>query len=97
MPPENHAHLHATVRGRVQGVSFRYFVTEQAQQLNLLGWVRNRWDSSVELMAEGPHNRLLNLLDTLHSGPPAARVDEVEAEWLPATGEFTSFWVRSSG
>ncbi len=97
MPPEGYARLHATVHGRVQGVSFRYFVIEQAQTLGLLGWVRNRWDTTVEVMAEGPSGRLISLLDALHSGPPAARVDEVDAEWLPASGEFTSFWVRSTG
>lgn len=94
MPPSDHARLHATVHGRVQGVSFRYFVTEQAGQLGLMGWVRNRWDSTVEVMAEGPHKHLLNLLDALHSGPPAARVDQVDTEWLPATEEFISFRVR---
>ena len=43
------ARLHATVEGRVQGVSFRYFVTEQAQRLGLKGWVRNRYNGDVEV------------------------------------------------
>lgn len=96
-PNEGLSRLHATVRGRVQGVSFRYFVTEEAQRLGLRGWVRNRWDGSVEVVAEGPRPQLENLLGALQVGPPAARVEEVEAEWLAASGEFQSFWVRSTG
>jgi acylphosphatase len=97
MPPENITRLHANIYGRVQGVSFRYFVTEQAQGLELTGWVRNRWEGSVEVVAEGPRPSLENLLGALRIGPPAARVDNIEVEWLPGSGEFISFWVRSTG
>jgi acylphosphatase len=96
-PASGLARLHATVSGRVQGVSFRYFVSEEAQELNLLGWVRNRPDGSVEVTAEGTRPNLEQLLAALWDGPPAARVDEVQAEWQPASGEFSSFWIRSTG
>jgi acylphosphatase len=89
--------LHATVTGRVQGVSFRYFVLEQASHMNIKGWVRNRYDGSVEVMAEGARQELENLLRLLSIGPPMASVDTVTSEWLSATGEFTSFWVRATG
>ena len=89
--------LHATIEGRVQGVSYRYFVTEQAQRLALKGWVRNRHNGNVEVMAEGYRHSLEQLLIFLYQGPPMARVTNVETEWLPATGEFTSFWVRGTG
>jgi acylphosphatase len=91
------ARLHATVEGRVQGVSFRYFVTEQAQRLGLSGWVRNRYNGDVEVLAEGPRYDLEKLLLGLHQGPSMAMVSNVETEWLSASGEFSSFWVRSTG
>lgn len=88
--------LHATVGGRVQGVYFRAFVTEQAESLDLLGWVRNRWDGSVEVTAEGSRQNLEKLLQALREGPPTARVENVEYEWLGYTGEFSGFGVRST-
>jgi acylphosphatase len=91
------ARLHATVEGRVQGVSFRYFVSEQAQRLGLSGWVRNRYNGNVEVMAEGSRYALEKLLTALHQGPAMAQVTNVAAVWLPASGEFSSFWVRSTG
>ncbi|MBN2149387.1 MAG: acylphosphatase [Anaerolineales bacterium] len=97
IPDENNTRLHAVVSGRVQGVSFRYFVSEQAQRIGVKGWVRNRWQGTVEVMAEGTEYELKILLDALRQGPPAARVDDVDYEWLPGTGEFSSFWVRSTG
>jgi acylphosphatase len=91
------ARLHATVAGRVQGVSFRYFVSEQAQRLGLSGWVRNRYNGDVEVLAEGNRHDLERLLSALHQGPPMAQVSDVTAEWLPVSGEFSSFWMRSTG
>jgi len=89
--------LHATVEGRVQGVSFRYFVQEQALELGINGWVRNRWNGSVEVTVEGPRDKLEGLLQVLRVGPPMARVTNVDFEWLPPSGEFKSFWVKSTG
>jgi acylphosphatase len=88
--------LHATVDGRVQGVSFRYFVVEQADLLNLNGWVRNCWTGSVEVCAEGSRLDLEQLLQAMRLGPPMARVDHVDSEWQPYTGEFKDFQVRST-
>jgi len=89
--------LHATVEGRVQGVSFRYFVQEQALELGINGWVRNRWNGSVEVTVEGPRDKLEGLLQVLRVGPPMARVTNVDFEWLPPSGEFKNFWVKSTG
>jgi acylphosphatase len=96
MTDETNSRLHATVSGRVQGVSFRYFVLEQAEYLDLHGWVRNRWDGSVEVTAEGSRQNLENLLQALREGPPMASVADVDFEWLAAKGEFVSFRVRST-
>jgi acylphosphatase len=69
--------LRITVRGRVQGVGFRWFVREIARRADLAGWVRNCPDGSVELAASGSEDALMRLLDALRRGPDHARVDEV--------------------
>jgi acylphosphatase len=86
--------LHAILEGHVQGVSFRYFVTRVADFLGVTGWVRNRYDGSVEVIAEGPHSSLRSLLAELHKGPPSAVVTELKQEWMPATKEFSNFSVH---
>jgi len=86
--------LHATVEGRVQGVGYRAFVEQNAYALRLRGWVRNRWNGSVEVMAEGERQELENLLTALYRGPRAANVTNIQTEWLPATQEFSHFSVR---
>jgi len=70
------------VRGRVQGVGFRWFVEHEARQLGLAGWVRNNLDGSVEVLAMGSDEQHRTLRDKLQHGPRAARVDEVRV--LPA-------------
>jgi acylphosphatase len=89
--------LHVVIEGYVQGVGFRYFVRDTAQSLRLTGWVRNRWNGSVEVMAEGPRPILEKLLAALYRGPRSADVHGVQPEWLPASGEFRDFSVRASG
>ena len=88
------ARLHAVVEGRVQGVGFRYFVEENAIALGLTGWVRNRWDGTVELVAEGERQSLERLLTIVRRGPRAAYVSNVRPEWPPASGEFKTFHIR---
>jgi len=88
--------LHAIVEGYVQGVGFRAFVIEQARRIGVSGWVRNRWDTSVEVCAEGERNVLEGFLGVLKRGPSAANVREVQVEWQAASGEFKDFRVRSS-
>ena len=86
--------LHARVEGRVQGVGFRYFVQEKALFLGLVGWVRNRWDRSVEVVAEGERSTLETLLTELRRGPRASLVSNVKPSWQPPTGEFGGFHIR---
>jgi len=86
--------LVAVVSGRVQGVGFRYYVQQAAVLLKLVGWVRNRWDGCVEVVAEGSHNNLLQLLRVLYQGPSSAVVEDVDADWQPASGEYSSFRVK---
>jgi acylphosphatase len=69
----------AKVRGRVQGVGFRYSAIREANRLGLNGWVRNSFDGNVEVWAEGPQNKLDIYLKWLHKGPEYSRVDSVKA------------------
>ncbi|HEY0819175.1 MAG TPA: acylphosphatase [Rhizobacter sp.] len=74
----------ARVRGRVQGVGYRDACAREARRLGVCGWVRNRLDGSVEALMLGPPDRLAQLAQWLHRGPPAARVDAVEVDRLGA-------------
>ena len=87
--------LEATVRGRVQGVGFRYFVVRRATELGLSGWVANTADGSVRCVAEGPGAGIDRIEDVLRRGPMGAVVDDVIAVRMPATGMFRGFTVRS--
>ena len=88
--------LHAMVKGRVQGVGFRHFVMQNAGELNLTGWVRNRRGGTVEVVAEGPRFRLEELLNRLHSGPVSASVRGVEHTWGEYQDSFTGFRVKAT-
>jgi acylphosphatase len=78
------------VRGRVQGVGFRWFVEREAHILGIAGWVRNNADGSVEVLAQGTREQISGLRSRLREGPRAARVDGVEeAEARPAAGVNT--------
>jgi acylphosphatase len=87
--------IDARVTGRVHGVGFRYFVLREAMALDLVGWVANVPDGSVRCVAEGARRSLDELVRRLNEGPPAAIVAHVAVAWMPATGTFTSFGVRS--
>ena len=71
------------IRGRVQGVGFRWFVMSEAERLHLGGYVRNLPDGSVEVVSEGPETALETLESRLRHGPSYARVDDVERLEVP--------------
>ena len=84
------------VRGRVQGVGFRWFVEREAHLLGLAGWVRNNADGSVEVLAMGSRDQLLALQSRLRAGPRSARVDDVEElEARPVAG-LTTFRIEGA-
>lgn len=88
----NNERLHAVARGKVQGVSFRYFVVRRAQGLGVTGYAYNMPDGrSVEVVAEGGREGLEELLGSVSEGPTGAVVEEVGVDWLEATGEFRDF------
>jgi len=90
------AQLHVIVTGHVQGVGFRAFVQDQAYRIGLTGWVRNRWDGSVEVLAEGEKYKLETLLQALYRGPRLGTVSGLEAQWGEYSGEFHDFRVRQT-
>jgi acylphosphatase len=83
--------LHVVVRGRVQGVGFRWFVNQMARSLDVAGWVRNRPDGGVEVAAEGAFDAIAKLRAELRQGPDGAHVesvDDVDASADPLTRPF---------
>ena len=83
--------LHAIVSGNVQGVNYRYFALHWAQQFEVFGFARNTENEEVEVVAEGEEQKLKEFLEKLRAGPSYALVKKVSANWLDATGEFSSF------
>ena len=82
------------VRGQVQGVGFRVFIRDRARQLALTGWVRNRADGSIEVVAEGEHKRLQQLVVLCNNGPSEAIVQDMTVEWQEPSEEFPTFIIR---
>lgn len=87
--------IHLVVRGRVQGVFFRASAQREARQLGLTGYVKNRNDGAVELVAEGEEDQVKDFLSWAQHGPSTARVDKVETRWRSYTGEFPDFRIVS--
>ena len=97
MEEKDFIRLHANVHGRVQGVGFRYFVLESAQRIGVTGWVRNRFNRTVEVIAEGTRPQLNNLVQDLQRGSRSSNVTQVTTDFLPPTGDFTLFTIRRTG
>lgn len=87
--------LHATIHGNVQGVFYRKGAQQEAQKLNLIGYVKNLPDGTVELKAEGPKENLQKLLNWCYNGPKHARIDRVDFKWLESTQKYSSFEITS--
>lgn len=86
--------LHFVVRGRVQGIGYRWFVVEKAQALGLSGWVRNNPDGTVEAEAEGSERALERFAQMLRGGHPYAAVEGLQTRELKAKGEKDGFDIR---
>jgi acylphosphatase len=96
MPESNIQRISVFIQGRVQGVGFRYFVSDQASRLGLVGWTRNRLDRSVEVIAEGDTRALEQFLAELQRGPRASEVTLVDHSPGTATGEFDRFTIEKT-
>ncbi|MDP2745399.1 acylphosphatase [Pseudomonas sp.] len=85
--------MHGYVSGRVQGVCFRQATAEQAERLDLDGWVRNLADGRVEVLFEGDETAVAELTSWLQHGPQAAEVTSLELQEQAQQG-ITGFIVR---
>jgi len=85
--------IQAVVRGRVQGVGFRYFAQRTATNLHVNGWVRNNGDGSVEVFAEGRETDVRAFEDALRDGPAYAHVTSVHTKRFPFQDLYDSFRV----
>jgi len=93
---EPQSRIHVWVSGRVQGVGFRMFAYSAANRLNLVGWVRNRFNGDVEIVAEGPQDTLLAFLSNVRLGPPASVITDVKYIWEEPGGSFKRFDLLAS-
>jgi acylphosphatase len=84
------------VKGRVQGVGFRWFVERETGMLGLAGWVRNNDDGTVEVLASGNDEQLQSLRSKLKQGPRAARVDTVDEQPAEAPRDIKSFSIHGA-
>ncbi|MXZ12466.1 MAG: acylphosphatase [Candidatus Dadabacteria bacterium] len=82
------------VKGRVQGVYFRASTARTAIELGIRGHVENLMDGNVRIVAEGTTENLEKLIEWCGEGPPRAKVESVEFEWLPSKGGFIDFRIN---
>jgi acylphosphatase len=82
------------IDGRVQGVFYRAFTRDLAHGLGLDGWVRNLRNGRVEALFEGDKGIVQKAIQACYSGPPGARVSNIEVQWEPFTGEEKGFSVK---
>ncbi|TSA19339.1 acylphosphatase [bacterium] len=86
--------VHMTVQGLVQGVGFRYFVYRHASRLGLKGWVRNLYNSDVEIEAEGDRSMVEELIKEIKVGPRSAHVKDLKIEWQDFKNRYQAFEIR---
>jgi acylphosphatase len=84
------------IYGRVQGVFFRNWAMDRARALGVRGWVRNRGDGSVELVAYGEDEAVESLTAACRTGPPAAQVDRIEVDIAEGNGPPAGFRVTAT-
>ena len=86
------AKLH--IFGTVQGVFYRTSAIKEAKSLTIVGWIKNRADSSVECIAEGTKSNLEQFITWCKDGPTHAKVERIDVEWLDPTNEFSNFEIK---
>ncbi len=88
------ARAHLFIEGRVQGVFYRAFTRDIAHSLGLNGWVRNLRDGRVEAIFEGEKGLIEKAIKECYSGPPGARVTNIDVEWEEFKGDLKGFSIR---
>lgn len=83
--------IHCRIEGRVQMVMFRDFAQRKARSLDIVGWVKNLKDGSVEIVGQGTPDQLKQYIEKLHEGSILSRVDSVSVDWRAPSGHFDDF------
>jgi acylphosphatase len=91
---KNFLEFYAKVYGRVQGVSYRYFVKEKAQSLDIVGYVKNLEDGTVEVLAQGREENLQKLIEELKKGPFLSRVEKLDIVFRKPSDIFYRFQIE---
>jgi acylphosphatase len=91
---QDRSQVHLMIIGRVQGVFFRASTVEEARRLGLTGWVMNRTDGSVEVVAEGERSKLAAFVRWCGHGPRGAAVQKVDVQWREFRDEFEGFRIK---
>jgi acylphosphatase len=86
--------VHVIVEGRVQGVFFRAYTSDQAKKLGLAGWVRNRPEGTVEAVVEGDADSVDTMLRWFYQGSPGSKVTEVHVSEEPPVGDNSTFEIH---
>jgi acylphosphatase len=87
--------VNAIVIGKVQGVGFRYFTQATARRYGLVGWVRNKYDGTVEIYAEGSKLKIDAFLKVIRQGSSSSHVRKVKVTWLSPKQKFNQFVIRT--
>ena len=89
--PENILTVNLTISGKVQGVGFRYFVLQQAQEMGITGWVSNKSNGDVEALVQGEKADLEEFVAKVKEGPSFSRVEDVSLNWLNKAEQYFGF------
>ena len=90
-PPKNTLTVNMKITGKVQGVGFRFFVQQQAQELDINGWVSNKSNGDVEALAQGEKADLEQFIARVKEGTTFSRVDNVNLEWMNKGEQYFGF------
>jgi acylphosphatase len=88
------ARAHIRLKGRVQGVGFRYATADEARRLGLRGWVRNLDSGEVEAVFEGPRDKVVDMVRWCEDGPAGAYVRDVRVSWDEPLEQLAQFEIR---
>jgi acylphosphatase len=97
LPCQNMVGKHILVSGRVQGVGFRYFTSQVAREIGLVGWVRNLPDGRVEVLAFGSEDQLADLMEDLAVGPPGSAIGDLSVQDVDMQQPLQGFSIRQDG
>lgn len=86
--------VNIVVKGEVQGVSYRAYAKHEADKLGVCGWIANRRDGSVFVVAEGDDDMIARFVEWCSKGPPQAKIEFTDVVDEPFKGEFKGFDIR---